>query len=846
MAFAVLMIALSGCNEEEFLGQKAPFADRTESTLRIYTEKPESRSTILADGTFYWLPTDTIGVYGQMTVNSPFSFSGQQADEATFTGELASPGEKAVAGYYPYRQGTTLTGSTLTFTIPQDQTAYTENRSPMVGCFDGEGALKFYYTGGILQLSIMGLPEDASTLVVESVGEKAAWLAGEAVIDDINKPGCTYRMTEGTNRVTYDVSKFGRDGTITNLSIPLAVGKYDRLEVSLLNVKGMVIKKNTLSSLTVSRARITVTPILNYSDVLYAYELPEEYIKDMECDRAVVFSNHLMVTQTAYGGGTKYTVSQMFRTMQGEKEMMVIQCDSLNRVINLSTSTFSVFLEYTGQMTADMLLVAENYIGEKKQVNLESRIASRAGVEGGVLDEMTQALGFVSSIAGFVGGFTGVGDAVLGTLNAINGTWHVGQVSDRKLKYIADSLVNAVGFVLATMGLVAASAASAPAIIIVGLGVAAITAAIAVFTNPLAYIENVIIENIYHWVCGDAKVTTLVPELVGINKFRYGYTVTQSYTKHEVLTKYIHPETGLILKEVNVDKKQPGMNPDSREIVLKDILKEDGRYEDVMEFVRGKAYYTRAYIALSKFYPIHYLGDVECIKFDKATIGKVRVDDGTLSYGTYRFNVRAELDCKLKTSAWGVYVMKDDKSQGGYLWTPDQKQLDFNWYLDREDIDPSSYKAANAWSLMVRELYQNQYDTVDGMPIEFVYRRKPVLKIVEAVLGETKEITGSRANEDDDKKKYETRYRVVVQTGGTGCFSSYTAKQSGMGRIETEGRIPTDENEHHTFYGYIRYAEGDALPTVTCEGTKLDGSAFSGQGQVVFEGTPINRLYIKR
>lgn len=284
---ACMMIA--GCTNQEIVEQTLKPVHS--NTLNVVTEKQESRSVLSYEGTFYWTENDYIGVYGSETENARFHFTSQADGVSTFTGNMNTSGEAVKWAYFPYSEEVKVEKQQLDFPMLAERTISNENHSPMIGRIEANNTVRFYHTGGILYLKIVGLPKQAAQLVITSEGENSPCLAGTAVIDDITADGCTYRIENGSKEVVYDVRNLEGGEYIYSIYMPLQIGTYEKIKVTLKNEVGGIIKERSLSYLNVTRGKMTETPTLHFSDKIYAYEVSKEYLSETNWDSGIFFSN---------------------------------------------------------------------------------------------------------------------------------------------------------------------------------------------------------------------------------------------------------------------------------------------------------------------------------------------------------------------------------------------------------------------------------------------------------------------------------------------------------------------------------------------------------------------------
>ena len=119
-----LMVLALGC-VREVEKNDALFVEG-EFTLYASSGEPETRTVIQEDGRVFWSPEDCINVYYGDKSGKFTSTNTEPAASAEFTGTLGSftlDGETEFVAAYPYSDENAISGTTLTMTLPVEQTA---------------------------------------------------------------------------------------------------------------------------------------------------------------------------------------------------------------------------------------------------------------------------------------------------------------------------------------------------------------------------------------------------------------------------------------------------------------------------------------------------------------------------------------------------------------------------------------------------------------------------------------------------------------------------------------------------------------------------------------------------
>ena len=119
-----LMVFALGCTRE-VENTNASYVEG-EFTLYASSGEPETRTVIQEDGRVFWSPEDCINVYYGDKSGMFTSTNTESAASAEFRGTLGSftlDGETEFVAAYPYSDENIISGTTLTMTLPAEQTA---------------------------------------------------------------------------------------------------------------------------------------------------------------------------------------------------------------------------------------------------------------------------------------------------------------------------------------------------------------------------------------------------------------------------------------------------------------------------------------------------------------------------------------------------------------------------------------------------------------------------------------------------------------------------------------------------------------------------------------------------
>jgi len=797
----IACLTMASCTNQEIIEQAIKPVHS--NTLNVLTEKQESRSVLSYEGTFYWTENDYIGVYGTETENARFHFTSQADGVSTFTGNMNASEEKVSWAYFPYSEKVDVNKKQLSFPMPAERTISNENHSPMIGRVEANNTVRFYHTGGILHLKIVGLPEHAAQLVITSEGENSPCLAGTAVIDDITADGCTYRIDNGSKEVVYDVRNLKGGEYIYSIYMPLQIGTYEKIKVTLKNEVGGIIKERSLSNLIVIRGKMTDTPTLHFSDKIYAYDVSKEYLSETSWDGGTLFSNDVfMVYKTENIDGAEYLFLNTFYDGSSDNlKILEAFFDEDNHIIELRLGKdVCYFSNYTDNSFDLTVLRNYSYFEEYKGVKYNRE--SRAMGTGDNRYENLQVVGDVLEIAQEV-------CDIAGNDNLQN------NIKNARLR----GVVTVIGHPITEATLEA-------------------TGLIVDISEEAVRIEN---EGLYETFINDARVRTLPPRLTEDgNSLIIGYTLVGTASLDYDGTGV---ECGLMIEEVNNKNQRVVLNYNRRnvrrEILIPDELHlADGIKLRSIQCTPGSTYVVRAYIRGwtpgRANNPICDYGDYERITVPNCYLTNVRVEPCRFFDGYYHFEVRTEGYSSDETNNYFTNIYKNE-GEGLKLydyceWYGNNRAI-ISLILDPSEMDYVERRARGDWTIgasMGFDVVPTNLENVD-----LRYDVEPDIHLDVQIIDGPRPINNSRAADDDNEEKYYVKYSVKVTTEGSGWIKKVYTKSSD-GEV-SEMEYPKNETETYSPYvnkygsqahyvGSYVYKDKSELPIITSIATLLDGS----------------------
>lgn len=256
---------LTGCSEEDNFGLKPMGGNR--SLTATIEQNNLSRTAVSEEGQVCWTETDAIGIFGTTSQNIRFAYQSSTGNgsSATFRGDFPEE-ESMEQAYYPYQENVTLSGNSLTLSLPSEYTYTGNSNAPMLGVKNNDGTFTFKHLTGLLRITINNVPEEAERFVItSSATTDAPDIAGQATVTDINAKDATLSVTtNGSKSITYKLGTLTEETGFRTFFVPLPVGEYPQLSVSLYAKDGAEpYFTKTISDVTVSRAVMIDMPILD-------------------------------------------------------------------------------------------------------------------------------------------------------------------------------------------------------------------------------------------------------------------------------------------------------------------------------------------------------------------------------------------------------------------------------------------------------------------------------------------------------------------------------------------------------------------------------------------------------
>jgi len=821
----IACLTMASCTNQEIIEQAIKPVHS--NTLNVLTEKQESRSVLSYEGTFYWTENDYIGVYGTETENARFHFTSQADGVSTFTGNLNASEEKVSWAYFPYSEKMDVNKKQLSFPMPAERTISNENHSPMIGRVEANNTVRFYHTGGILYLKIVGLPEHAAQLVITSEGENSPCLAGTAVIDDIMADGCTYRIDNGSKEVVYDVRNLEGGEYVYSVYMPLQVGTYEKIKVTLKNEVGGIIKERSLSNLIVTRGKMTETPMLNFSAILYGYELSNKWLEESDWDDGILFSNELFSLYDSKNNRYAY-----FDLLSGENNnnpsSLFVYLDSENRVSTVISEDFVIYCNNYTDTTVDFSIMYDGKIYNFNNQSLLTVLESRAEIS---RDHWTRTSAIVCKVVdlGLMLSPIPGGNRATGVLSSMGFF-----IDNTNVQIVSSLTTHFLGFAaLASLG-------ATPLGVVVGFGLMGY-GIYSLYNTFAVESEEKFIEKQFDLLYGTMLELLLIEQ--PNDSYKVGYQLINTANIPKELKVGFH-ESGLLIarEKMGAFFNEGSLRYTNKKGVEKILVTKDFSSDrsifDIIECERGFTYYIRGYIAINvnnSNNPVCYYSDIEKISFEDFRILEKTISDAEYLNGKFKFKVKAKAECYTGKN-WSLAIYKNDEKNRDKDFSPNtQQETEFDVEVSKKSMDYSTKKAIDKWELALCTvpIYgENGYSVKDYSPtvkeiLELAYDVEPSIDLnVKIMDGYPRKINNSRASDDDDEEKWIVKYQVTAETKGSGWIEQVRIYEQDKNKVNHYMKTgqPKNEGDSFTYTGSKTYKDKSELPTILCDVILINGA----------------------
>lgn len=297
----------------------------------------DTRTTVNDEYKILWQDTDALGLFCSNAEsnysNTKLEYaSGAGQTSATFNGSKPS-GETAVFSIYPYQQNMSVSGNTLTMTLPATLTNYNgSSNGPMYAKVtnpDNLSALSFKHMAAMIKLTINKIPAEATTFKIIASNN----IAGTCTVDLTAADPILTVASNGSKEITASFTA-SNDIKSRNFYIPLPTGTYSSITTQLTNGSDKVYFTKTLNDKILGRRDILVVPPLDCVVV--------DATTPSALSTALADSKNLPQEAPTAATVTDIAVSGSFNTTSGSNDgiaIPVLQNSDINLTFNTAPTT---------------------------------------------------------------------------------------------------------------------------------------------------------------------------------------------------------------------------------------------------------------------------------------------------------------------------------------------------------------------------------------------------------------------------------------------------------------------------------------------------------------------------
>lgn len=294
----------------------------------------DTRTTVNDEYKILWQDTDALGLFcsnAESNYSNKYA-SGAGQTSATFNGSKPS-GETAVFSIYPYQQNMSVSGNTLTMTLPATLTNYNgSSNGPMYAKVtnpDNLSALSFKHMAAMIKLTVNKIPAEATTFKIIASNN----IAGTCTVDLTAADPILAVTSDESKEITASFTA-SADIKSRNFYIPLPTGTYSSITAQLTNGSDKVYFTKTLNDKILGRRDILVVPPLDCVVV--------EATTPSALSTALADSKNLPQEAPTAATVTDIAVSGSFNTTSGSNDgiaIPVLQNSDINLAFNTAPTT---------------------------------------------------------------------------------------------------------------------------------------------------------------------------------------------------------------------------------------------------------------------------------------------------------------------------------------------------------------------------------------------------------------------------------------------------------------------------------------------------------------------------
>lgn len=332
---ATAALTAFSCSQEEF--ENSGWKGNITVNATFEGAGTDTRTTVNDEYKILWQDTDALGLFCSNAEsnysNTKLEYaSGAGQTSATFNGSKPSR-ETAVFSIYPYQQNMSVSGNTLTMTLPATLTNYNgSSNGPMYAKVtnpDNLSALSFKHMAAMIKLTINKIPAEATTFKIIASNN----IAGTCTVDLTAADPILTVASNGSKEITASFTA-SNDIKSRNFYIPLPTGTYSSITAQLTNGSDKVYFTKTLNDKILGRRDILVVPPLDCVVV--------DATTPSALSTALADSKNLPQEAPTAATVTDIAVSGSFNTTSGSNDgiaIPVLQNSDINLTFNTAPTT---------------------------------------------------------------------------------------------------------------------------------------------------------------------------------------------------------------------------------------------------------------------------------------------------------------------------------------------------------------------------------------------------------------------------------------------------------------------------------------------------------------------------
>lgn len=332
---ATAALTAFSCSQEEF--ENSGWKGNITVNATFEGAGTDTRTTVNDEYKILWQDTDALGLFCSNAEsnysNTKLEYaSGAGQTSATFNGSKPS-GETAVFSIYPYQQNMSVSGNTLTMTLPATLTNYNgSSNGPMYAKVtnpDNLSALSFKHMAAMIKLTVNKIPAEATTFKIIASNN----IAGTCTVDLTAADPILTVASNGSKEITASFTA-SNDIKSRNFYIPLPTGTYSSITAQLTNGSDKVYFTKTLNDKILGRRDILVVPPLDCVVV--------DATTPSALSTALADSKNLPQEAPTAATVTDIAVSGSFNTTSGSNDgiaIPVLQNSDINLAFNTAPTT---------------------------------------------------------------------------------------------------------------------------------------------------------------------------------------------------------------------------------------------------------------------------------------------------------------------------------------------------------------------------------------------------------------------------------------------------------------------------------------------------------------------------